>query len=111
MRDAEVFCKKAAVYHSPEADGLFVRVQIQTGGYLLRWDENLSISDAELYRMGKRIPMNMDYFCAFASERIINAAEAAEILSCTRQHINELVKNRQAASHQDFREEHAVFEG
>ena len=42
--------------------------------------------------MGKRIPMTMDDFRAFASERIINAAEAAEILHCSRQYINELVK-------------------
>jgi len=33
-----------------------------------------------------------DDFRAFASERIINAAEAAEILNCSRQYINELVK-------------------
>ena len=70
----------------------FARVQIQTGGYGVQWDENLAISDSELYRMGKRIPMTMDDFRAFASERIINAAEAAEILHCSRQYINELVK-------------------
>ena len=70
----------------------FTRVQIQTGGYGVQWDENLVISDSELYRMGKRIPMTMDDFRAFASERIINAAEAAEILNCSRQYINELVK-------------------
>lgn len=33
-----------------------------------------------------------DDFRAFVSERIINAAEAAEILNCSRQYINELVK-------------------
>ena len=70
----------------------FARVQIQTGGYGLQWDENLTISDSELHRMGKRIPVTMDDFRTFASERIINAAEAAEILNCTRQYINELVK-------------------
>ena len=32
--------------------------------------------------MGKRIPMTMDDFRTFASERIINAAEAAEIFFC-----------------------------
>lgn len=36
--------------------------------------------------------MTMDDFRTFASERIINAAEAAEILNCSRQYINELVK-------------------
>lgn len=70
----------------------FARVQIQTGGYGVQWNDNLSISDSELYRMGKRVPMTMDDFRVFASERIINAAEAAEILNCSRQYINELVK-------------------
>ena len=48
----------------------------------VQWDENLTISDSELHRMGKRIPMTMDDFRTFASERIINAAEAAEIFFC-----------------------------
>jgi len=43
--------------------------------------------------MGRRIPLTADDFRAFAAERIINAAEAAEILNCSRQYINELVKN------------------
>ena len=70
----------------------FCRVQIQTGGYGVQWDENLSISDSVLYRMGKRVPLTADDFRVFASERIVNAAEAAEILNCTRQYVNELVK-------------------
>lgn len=71
----------------------FAHVQIQTGGYGIQWDENLSIPDSVLYDMGRRIPLTADDFRAFAAERIINAAEAAEILNCSRQYINELVKN------------------
>ena len=70
----------------------FARVQIQTGGYGIQWDENLSISYSALYKMGHRIPLTAEDFKAFASERVINAAEAAEILNCSRQYINELVK-------------------
>lgn len=70
----------------------FSRIQIQPGGYGIQWDENLAISDAELYKMGMIIPLEAEDFRAFASERIINAAEAAEILNCSRQYINELVK-------------------
>lgn len=70
----------------------FAYVQIQTGGYGVQWDDNLSIKDSELYKMGKRVPLMADDFRAFVSERIINAAEAAEILNCSRQYINELVK-------------------
>ncbi len=70
----------------------FARVQIQTGGYGIQWDDNLSITDSILYHMGERVSLTADDFRAFASERIINAAEAAEILNCSRQYINELVK-------------------
>lgn len=73
-------------------EDFFHCVRIQTGGYGVQWDENLSISDSELYRMGKRVPLAAEDFRAFASERIINASEAAEILNCSRQYINELVK-------------------
>lgn len=70
----------------------FNRVQIQTGGYGIQWDDSQSIPDTELYKMGKRVPLTEDDFRAFASQRIINAAEAAEILHCSRQYINKLVK-------------------
>ena len=70
----------------------FANVQIQTGGYGIQWDENLSIPDSALYDMGRRIPLTATDFRAFAAEWIVNAAEAAEILNCSRQYINELVK-------------------
>ena len=71
---------------------LFPCVQIQTGGHGIFWDENLTISDAELRRMGQKLPLTAADFQSFASERVINAAEAAEVLDCSRQYINELVK-------------------
>ena len=70
----------------------FALVQIQTGGYGVQWDENLTLSYSTLYKMGNRVPLTAEDFKAFASERVINAAEAAEILNCSRQYINELVK-------------------
>ena len=70
----------------------FHHVEIQPGGYGVQWDDNLSIPDSVLYKMGKHIPLSADDFKAVAVERIINAAEAAEILNCSRQYISELVK-------------------
>jgi len=70
----------------------FAHVQIQTGGYGIQWDENLTIPAYVLYKMGKSVPLSADDFRVFASQRIINASEAAEILNCSRQYINELVK-------------------
>lgn len=70
----------------------FAGVGIQTGGYGVQWDENLSIPDSVLYKMGKKIPLSAEDFRAFVSERVITAAEAADLLNCSRQYINELVK-------------------
>ena len=70
----------------------FNRVRVQTGGYGVRWDEDLCISDLTLYKMGKRVPLTADDFRALASEQVIDSAEASDILNCSRQYINELVK-------------------
>ena len=70
----------------------FAGVQMQTGGYGVQWDENLLIFASMLYDMGDLIPLTAEDFRLFASERIINAAEAAEILGCSRQYISELAK-------------------
>lgn len=70
----------------------FAMVGIQTGGYGLRWDDNLTIPSTVLYNKGVSVPLSADDFRAFVANRIINGAEAAEMLNCSRQYINELVK-------------------
>lgn len=73
----------------------FQNVQIQPGGHGVSWDESLMIPDSVLYKMGELIPLTLEDFKCFASQRVVNAAEAAEILDCSRQYINELVKKGQ----------------
>ena len=70
----------------------FQYVQMQTGGYGVSWDVNMTISDTMLYRIGKSVPLTMEDFRNFAAHRIINASEAAEILGCSRQNIIDLTK-------------------
>ena len=70
----------------------FSYVQPQTGGYGIRWDDNLFLPDFLLYKMGKRIWLTAEELRIFVSEEIILGAEAAEMLNCSRQYINELVK-------------------
>ena len=70
---------------------LFQFVRIQPGGYGIYWEENMSISDAELYDTGTTIPLSSSDFKDFVEHRIINTAEAAELLDCSRQNINDLV--------------------
>lgn len=77
------------LYRKPE---WFQNVTVQTGGYGVQWDENMSISDEALSQMGILIPLKNDDFRSYVARRTINAAEAAQILNCTRQYINKLVK-------------------
>ena len=71
---------------------MFDMVRIQPGGYGVYWEENMSIADFELYDDGKIIPLSVSDFKNFIKHRVINAAEAAELLECSRQNINDLVK-------------------
>jgi predicted DNA-binding transcriptional regulator AlpA len=74
------------------SEELFYHVQVQTGGYGVAWDTNMVLSDAELYGMGQEIPLSAGDFKNFVIHRVITAAETAEILGCSRQNIDDLVK-------------------
>ena len=65
---------------------------MQTGGYGVAWDVNMTVSDTMLYRIGKSVPLTAADFRNFAAHRVINATEAAEILGCSRQNIIDLTK-------------------
>jgi hypothetical protein len=71
---------------------LFDHVQMQTGGFGVAWDTNMTISDAELYRIGQDVPLSAGDFKNFVVHRVVTAAEAAEILDCSRQNIVDLIK-------------------
>lgn len=71
----------------------FSDAKLQPGGYGVEWDINLSISDSLLYGIGKTVPLTASDFQSFAVQRVVNVAEAAEILGCSRQNIDYLTKN------------------
>lgn len=70
----------------------FQRVQIQTDGYGITWNDNMNIADSVLYGMGVKIPLVMEDFKSFVAERVINSAQAAEILNCSRQNVEDLTR-------------------
>lgn len=73
-------------------DILFNSVMIQPGGYGVYWNDKVMIADYLLYGLGEEIPLNLDDFRSFVSNRVIGTAEAMELLSCTRQNMNDLIK-------------------
>ncbi len=70
----------------------FCAVSVQPDGYGVSWSEQAVISHLELYDHGMDIPLSMDDFLSFIANRVINAGEAAEMLNCSRQNINDLVR-------------------
>jgi len=71
----------------------FNQVRLLTGGHGVSWDVDLTISDTELYHIGAIVPLTSDDFRSFAAQRVVNVAESAEILGCTRQNIEYLTKH------------------
>ena len=70
----------------------FFDVKIQVGGTGIYWNDNMVISDAELWQCSKKIPLTKEDFSAFIRDRIVNSAEAAQMLNCSRQNIDDLIK-------------------
>lgn len=70
----------------------FYAVDLQSGGHGIEWDVNLGVSAATLYRIGEKVPLTVSDFRSFVVHRVVNVAEAAEILNCSRQNIDYLTK-------------------
>jgi len=71
---------------------IFKKVSVEVGGHGICWGENLSIVCERLYKMGRPVPLCMEDFCNFVANRVVNTAEAAELLECSRQNIDDLIK-------------------
>lgn len=70
----------------------FQAVCIQVGGYGVSWGEQLTISDKELYQIGIPIPITQADLVQYLQQRVITTAEAAELLHCSKQNIEDLVR-------------------
>ena len=70
----------------------FNKAELQPDGYGVFWSDNIAISDRELYMNSDHVPISLEDFCNFIRLRIINSSEAANILGCSRQNIDDLTK-------------------
>ena len=70
----------------------FKDVKVDVGGYGVSWNDNMIISNTQLYKSGKTVPLSKEDFIEYVSERIVNTAQAADIIGCSRQNIDDLVK-------------------
>ena len=73
-------------------EDFFFAINLQPGGHGIEWDVNINVSAASLYRTGTKVPLTVSDFQNFVVHRVVNVAEAAEILGCSRQNIDYLTK-------------------
>ena len=73
-------------------ENTFRAVNVETDGYGICWGENLCIECGKLYAAGKRVPLSMEEFKCFVRERVVDSAEAAEELACSKQNVDDLAK-------------------
>ncbi len=90
--DVTSFIKKANCSSLLSDNEIFKTADILTDGYGVTWGSVMSITNEDLYDVGKPINLTINDFKSFVSNRIINVAEACEILDCSRQNINDLIK-------------------
>lgn len=74
------------------SDDQFNRVRLQPGGHGACWGESLNIPYETLYAKGEAVPLSADDFISFVEHRVINTAEVMNLLNCTRQNIDDLVR-------------------
>ena len=71
-----------------------VNAELLTDGYGIRVNGQDVITSEELYKNGETVQLTVDDFSLLINDNIVNTVEAMKLLNCTRQYINELVKNK-----------------
>ena len=84
----EKMVQKNSKYGSCE---VFKKPIILAGGYGITWG-NIVVSDEWLYKNGKSMPLGIDDFKLMIDNGTVNSADAAEMLDCSRQNIDDLIK-------------------
>lgn len=84
--------EKAEFFPVLNNEEMFRRVGIQPGGYGVSWGEGLAAADEWLYRNSEGVPLFAEDFKSFVQERTATTLEAADILECSRQNMDDLVR-------------------
>ena len=87
MADAHPECKP---YMTREER--FNTVEVQPDGYGVMWNDRAILSDRELHEKSSIVPLALEDFVNFVKLRIVNVHEAAQILGCSRQNIDDLTR-------------------
>ncbi|MCC8129796.1 MAG: helix-turn-helix domain-containing protein [Clostridiales bacterium] len=78
--------------HPLSEDAMFQQVAIEAGGRGIAWPCGFRCSAGEVLRTASLLPLDRNDFLLFCRYSILSTSESAELLSCTRQNIDSLVR-------------------
>ena len=81
-------------YAALENEDLFSLVEVEPGGYGISWTPELDASEGELWENGETLALTANDLSTFVRYNIINTIEVAEMLKCSRQNIEDLVRRK-----------------
>lgn len=91
--DAKEQAERLAVYYERfQTEELFHSVKVSTGGYGIDWTSEVGASKEEACRDGEPLSISLDDLRSFVEHSVVNSQEAADLLDCSRQNIDDLVK-------------------
>lgn len=101
--DARTIVKDYPEYAALENPDIFSLVTVEPGGYGVSWTPELDASEGELWQNGVELPLSASDLARFVACNVVNTAEACELLACTRQNIDDLVRRGQLRPLRSFR--------
>lgn len=89
--DIGKLCKEDRLYGNIlRREEIFRNVRVSPGGNGIEWGEERFISADSIRKEGKSAEIAYGDVCGFVKERLIDTAETAKILNCSRQYIKQL---------------------
>ena len=75
----------------------FKNVEMQPGGNGVKWGNIFELSYGQLYQAGEELKLSYEEFVCCIRNGLVNTAEAAQILGCSRQNIDDLARRGKLA--------------
>lgn len=92
--DVKPIIKDYPEFEELKNEDLFNLVKVEPGGYGISWSSELDCSEGELWENGIDLPITPEFFINFVKYGIINTKDACDLLDCSRQNIDDLLKRK-----------------
>lgn len=97
-----------AVLENPD---IFNLVRVESGGYGVSWSPELDCSEGELWDNGNEIPLTVNDLLEFIRRNTLITAEAANMLKCSKQNIEDLTKRNKLIPLRSYSKGKLFFSG